>query len=155
MVYSLLWLLSIQIINQSYLTSLHPLHFISVYSSVGQHQLLRSNRLCNILILLTSLKGLELVFGHNWTKIVLEMFFIKCTDIWPNLILILPRIRKKKPKVWHPLYSNACNDVTDFKICGFHRNIQKNLILHTSMVSSSGRGWGGCVQRHKLYTLAY
>ena len=50
-------------------------------------------------ILLKLQKGLELVSSlQKWAKNMLEMFFIQYTSIWPNFILILPRIQKNKRK---------------------------------------------------------
>ena len=47
-------------------------------------------------ILLKSWKSLELVSSlRNWTKNVLEMSGLRYPNIWPNLILIMPRIQKK------------------------------------------------------------
>ena len=48
-----------------------------------------------IVKLTNSYKGLELVSSHQ-PKHMLEMFIVKCTNIWPNLILIVPRIQKKQ-----------------------------------------------------------
>ena len=46
--------------------------------------------------LLKSQKGLELLSSlQHWTKNMLEMFFIKYTSIWPNVILIVLMIQKK------------------------------------------------------------
>ena len=49
-----------------------------------------------IIILIKSLKGLELVSSlHHWAKNMLEMFVILHTRTWPNSILIVFRIQIK------------------------------------------------------------
>ena len=46
-----------------------------------------------------------------------------------NFILIVLRIQKKYAKVQLPLCSNVYDDVTDFAICGFHKNTKINIYL--------------------------
>ena len=47
-------------------------------------------------------------------QIILEIFVIQHTSIWPNFFLIVLRIQKTQA-----LSVNLC-DVTDFEICGFN-----------------------------------
>ena len=43
---------------------------------------------------------MELVSSlQHWAKHMLEMFVKKYTSIWPNFILVVPRIPKKQAKV--------------------------------------------------------
>lgn len=66
----------------------------------SKHHLLKTNRLHCIALLSKSQKGLEIVSSLSYrAKNKLEMFAINCTDIRPNLILILPRTPKKQSKV--------------------------------------------------------
>ena len=62
----------------------------------GKYQLLKIDRSHYIVISLKLQKGLELVSSpQHWAKNMLEMFIIRYTSMWPNLILIVLRIQKK------------------------------------------------------------
>ena len=60
---------------------------------------------------------------YSRAKKKLEMFIISCTNIWPNFILILPRIVKKLQNYRRfQIYSNAHYYVRDSKARGFSKN---------------------------------
>ena len=60
---------------------------------------------------------------YSRAKKKLEMFIISCTNIWPNFILILPRILKKLQNYRRfQIYSNAHYYVRDSKARGFSKN---------------------------------
>ena len=66
------------------------------------------------------------------------MFAINCTDIRPNLILILPRTPKKQSKVKLLLCGNVLNDFMDFE-AWIHK---KHKYLNTwewNVISSSNK----------------
>ena len=75
------------------------------------HQII--NRSHCFIILSLSEKNLELVPSlHNWAKKKKkkkqEVFLISYTIIWPNLILILPRILQKQSKVQVIICKSVC-----------------------------------------------
>ena len=81
-----------------------------------RHHLLKMNRSHYIAILLKSWMGLDLVsILHNRVE-KLDMLAKRCTNIWPNLILILPRILKKQLKVELVLCNNVYHDIWSFEV---------------------------------------
>ena len=63
---------------------------------------------------------------YSRAKKKLEMFIISCTNIWPNFILILPRILKKLQNYRRfQIYSNAHYYVRDSKARGFSKNTKE------------------------------
>ena len=72
------------------------------------------NRLHYIAVLVKLQKDLGLVPSlQKWAKNELEMFSINCTNVWPNFILILPRILKKRKSEFLTC-SNVCDGITDW-----------------------------------------
>ena len=77
--------------------------------------LLKVNKGHHNFILSKSLKSLVLLLSlQNRTKNKLEMFFVSCTTFWPNFILILARILRKKLKMLRLRYSYVYDDVIKF-----------------------------------------
>ena len=68
---------------------------------------------------------------------LLVMGVIRYTNIWPNLILIQPYIKKKqqqkvnKKRITFILSNSDVYNVTDFEICVFHK---KNMNLNISRI---------------------
>ena len=79
------------------------------------------NRLHYIFIFSKSQKKVKLVSSlPNWAKDKLKMFAVICTIIWPNFILMLPRILKKQSKQYHCWYAVMSRMTSQiFDICGF------------------------------------
>ena len=94
--------------------------------------LLKIEGLNHFVILLKSLKVLELVLSlHNRSKNKLKMVVIRSTIILLHFISILFRIPKKQSKVQLLIYSNVCEGVTDFEICGTYQKHKNLHILET------------------------
>ena len=60
------------------------------------------------------------------------MFVIKCSNIGPNLIMVLPGFQKKQPKVLTLI--NFFYDVTDFEICRFARTQKSSYLENERLI---------------------
>ena len=64
--------------------------------------------------------------GFPWFKVLdltSKLMFVKrCTNIWQNLIFILPRIVKNQSKVYLQTSINIYDDVRDFEVWAFTEN---------------------------------
>ena len=64
--------------------------------------------------------------GFPWFKVLdltSKLMFVKsCTNIWQNLIFILPRIVKNQSKVYLQTSINIYDDVKDFEVWAFTEN---------------------------------
>ena len=116
-----LWIYQPTAINQKPIIN----EFMILYSFQGvhweendKHFLLKINR--SPWISIFNLKGLELIISlHNRLENEFEILVISCANIWPNLILVLPRILEKQSNMWLQIYSYIYDDVTDFEVCRF------------------------------------
>ena len=87
----------------------------TVAIKIINHQLLKVNWRHDINIFLKIINGLKLVYRlQNWTKNMLEMFFISYTNISPRFILILNTIQEKQQKIYFLICSNVYDDVINF-----------------------------------------
>ena len=64
--------------------------------------------------------------GFPWFKVLdltSKLMFVKsCTNIWQNLIFILPKIVKNQSKVYLQTSINIYDDVKDFEVWAFTEN---------------------------------
>ena len=91
----------------------------------GKHHLQENNKSDYIAVLSNSWKGLELVSNlYNIAKNTRKVTVISFTNIWLNFILILPRTLKKQWKEQVLISMNVYDDVTDFEVSGFTKNVK-------------------------------
>ena len=93
---------------------------------VGKYQQLKIGRSLKYCHFIKIIEVLEIVSSlQHQAKNMLEIYAIRYTSIWPHFMSIVRRIKKKISKNVTTIRRSVYDDVTDFEICGFHKN--KNL----------------------------
>ena len=92
---------------------------------VGKYQQLKIGRSLKYCHFIKIIEVLEIVSSlQHQAKNMLEIYAIRYTSIWPHFMSIVRRIQKKISKNVTTIRRSVYDDVTDFEICGFHKNIK-------------------------------